>query len=45
VLEYFFEEVRCRVFGLTRALSLYRYYECRNPVVARCSEFANKKHP
>ena len=44
VLEYFFEEVRCTVFGLTKSISLYRYYECRNPIVARCSEFSNDKN-
>jgi len=39
VLRYFFETVECRVFGLSRALSLYRYYECRRPVMERCSSW------
>jgi hypothetical protein len=41
VLKYFFSEVRCKVFGLTKSISLYRYYECRNPVIDRCTEFAS----
>lgn len=40
VLEYFFNDVKCRVFGLSKAISLYRYYECRNPIMERCNEFA-----
>jgi len=44
VLEYFFENVGCKVFGLTKSISLYRYYECRNPIVARCSVFLNKQN-
>ena len=43
VLEYFFEEVECRVFGLARSISLYRYYGCRRPRVARCSEFTTSR--
>ena len=38
VLDYFFEEVTCKVFGLTKSISLYRYYECRNPRTERCCE-------
>ncbi|GHU35109.1 hypothetical protein AGMMS50256_29760 [Betaproteobacteria bacterium] len=44
VLEYFFDEIKCKVFGLTESISLYHYYECRRPVVAKCSEFLNKKN-
>ena len=40
VLEYFFEEVKCKVFGISKSISLYRYYECRNPRIDRCREFA-----
>jgi hypothetical protein len=36
VLEYYFKDVRCKVFGLTKAFSFYRYYECRNPNIERC---------
>lgn len=40
VLAHFFNDVRCRVLGLSKAVSLYRYYECRNPMLAKCREFA-----
>jgi hypothetical protein len=40
VLEFFFENVECSVFGLSKAISLYRYYECRGPRIDRCREFA-----
>lgn len=43
VLEYFFEDVRCRVFGWSKAVSLYRYYECRNPIQGNCREFAGTR--
>ena len=39
VLKYFFGEVVCRVFGLAKSISLYRYYECSGPRVERCSDF------
>lgn len=40
VLEYFFDQVKCNVFGVSKAISLYRYYECRIPRIDRCREFA-----
>lgn len=40
VLEYFFREVKCRVFGLSRRNSLYQYFECRQPDIDRCREFS-----
>jgi hypothetical protein len=39
VLEYFFSDVNCKVFGISRAISLYRYYECHNPKIERCRKF------
>lgn len=36
VLAYFFKDIRCKVFGLSRATSFYRYYECRFPRRDRC---------
>lgn len=39
VLRYFFGQVACRVFGLSRSFSLYRYYECRYPMKDRCSSW------
>jgi hypothetical protein len=42
VLTYFFEEVACKVFGLAKSISFYRYYECRSPRVERCCVFTRK---
>ena len=36
VLRYFFADVRCELFGLTRAWSFYQFFECRDPVLDRC---------
>jgi hypothetical protein len=41
ILKYFFKEVRCRVFGLSKAISIYRYYECHYPIIDRCREFCS----
>ncbi|MFH0976569.1 MAG: class I SAM-dependent methyltransferase [Spirochaetota bacterium] len=38
-LNYFFEKVKCKVFGLSKSISIYRYYECRIPNIKRCEEY------
>ncbi|MCD6115441.1 class I SAM-dependent methyltransferase [bacterium] len=40
ILEYFFKNVKCKVFGLSKSISFYRYYECRNPRIDRCRMFS-----
>jgi hypothetical protein len=40
VLEFFFEDVRCNVFGVAKALSLYQFYECKRPKIERCRQYA-----
>ena len=40
VLEYFFKDIRCKVFGLSKSVSIYRYYECRFPKNDRCDVHA-----
>lgn len=40
VLRYFFQDVRCKVFGVSKGIAFYRYYECRNADPKRCAEFA-----
>lgn len=40
VLEFFFENVKCKVFGLSKEISFYRFYECRNPKREACLKFA-----
>jgi hypothetical protein len=39
VMKYFFEKIECKVFGLSKSISIYRYYECRSPRIDRCREF------
>lgn len=36
VLRYCFRRLSCRVFGLSRGWSLYRFYECSDPDLDRC---------
>jgi len=38
VLRHFFRDVTRRVFGISRGLSLYQFYECRQPDLARCRQ-------
>lgn len=42
VLEYFFAEVRSNVFGVAKPLSLYQFYECRQPRLDKCREYARR---
>ena len=39
LLQHFFTRVDRSVFGLSRALSLYQFYACGSPDVARCREY------
>jgi SAM-dependent methyltransferase len=41
VLNYFFQRVEFSSLGLTRALSVYQVYICRNPDRAKCLEYAS----
>ena len=43
VLGFFFEDVECRVFGLTKSISLYRFYVCSNPRGEECGMTLNVK--
>jgi hypothetical protein len=40
VLSYFYDEIKCKVFGISRALSFYQFFECRKPRLEECKEFA-----
>lgn len=40
LLTYFFEGVKCKVFGLSKYFSLYRFYACSNPNLERCRSIA-----
>ncbi len=39
ILEFFFMDVKCSVFGLSKGVSFYRYYECRRPCREKAGEF------
>ena len=39
VLKYFFNDVKCKVFGISRELSLYQFFECRNPKNDKCLKY------
>ena len=39
VLNYFFKDVECSYLGLSRALSLYQVYLCRDPDRTKCSDY------
>jgi SAM-dependent methyltransferase len=39
VLRHFFRDVECSVFGLSRAVSLYQFFACRDPDVKRARDY------
>ena len=39
-LEYFFKNVKCKIFGISKSLSFYRFYCCRYPIIERCRKFS-----
>jgi hypothetical protein len=39
ILKYFFSEVEHKVFGLSKSIALYRYYECKNPKISNCQKY------
>lgn len=41
VLNHFFREIKCSVFGVCRYLSVYRFYECRRPDFDQCRCYLN----
>ena len=40
VLRFFFKQTHSRVLGLTKRFSLYQFYECTGPDVARCTQYS-----
>jgi hypothetical protein len=40
VLQSFFTETRRTVFGIRPSLSLYQFFECRNPILEECRRFS-----
>lgn len=43
VLGFFFAHIKCKVFGFSKGISLYRYYECHNPNLKRCNKYIEEK--
>ena len=43
VLSYFFEYNKCSVFGISKSLALYRFYDCRKPITDRANAFLAKR--
>jgi SAM-dependent methyltransferase len=41
LLEYFFGHVRCSVYGLSRGLAFYRFYDCCGADIKRVSAYLN----
>ena len=39
VLRHFFNDLKTAVFGLSRSISFYRFYECANPDRTRCESY------
>jgi hypothetical protein len=39
VLKFFFPDVRSRVFGISKSISLYQFYACKDPDLDRCLKF------
>ncbi len=39
ILNYFFEEIKCNVYGISKAFAFYRYYECRKPKMKSVASF------
>jgi hypothetical protein len=42
VLEFFFKDVECKIFGLSKSISLYQFYTCSNPRSKKCLEYADQ---
>ncbi len=39
VLKYFFEDVKCSVFGISKGLAFYRFYDCSKPQLDRVNAY------
>ncbi len=44
VLEYCFEKVERRVFGVSASLSLYQFFACSGAILSRCAALAADRH-
>ena len=44
VLNYFFESTKCSVFGISKGLAFYRFYDCSKPRFDRLNSYSAKKY-
>jgi len=42
LLRYFFSDIKYSFLGLAKSFSLYQFYECKNPKMERCFQFAKR---
>ncbi len=42
LLRHFFRRVNCSVFGLSKGLSLYQFYECTEPSLEACRDYLSR---
>ncbi len=42
VLKYFFKNVKCSVFGISKKMAFYRFYDCKNTNTDRCISYLNQ---
>lgn len=43
VLRYFFSDIKAKIFGVAKSLSLYQFYSCTKPDLKKCSDYLNNK--
>lgn len=44
VLNYFFESARCSVFGISKGITLFKFYDCSKPRLDRLNAYSAKKY-
>ena len=43
VLKYFYKNVKCKYFGLSKSLSFYRFYECREADIEKVKSYLDSQ--
>ncbi|MEQ8924193.1 MAG: hypothetical protein RLO81_00185 [Fulvivirga sp.] len=43
VISYFYQDIKCSVFGISKGLAFYRFYECKKPNLAKAEDYLNGK--
>jgi hypothetical protein len=42
VLNYFFKNIKCSIFGISKSIGFYRFYDCNSPRFDKINAFLNK---